>query len=216
LLALLVVHAAGFAQDPAPPPPPPPTVVPRPITRNFYDSPERWQMTDRRARGVYTAGLIVGMAGLAFDVAGRATGEEGMQGFGVFAELVGSPMMAGASLRSARALREQGAQVPRGAGTASWTLWAGSFVFGFAAIGTLDDVDTTSTDSHYDTTYEATNTSIALGYTALACRVAAYVAAGMQAGANNRGRASLGQSHVMIAPTYDGHTMGVVLVSDAF
>jgi hypothetical protein len=230
MLALLVVGAA-WAQDDAwdtwpPPPPPPPVLHSVPLTVDPIA--ERWQRRDRRARGTYAAGLVVGLTGFTFDAVGFYTGSEDLRAFGVMNEVIGAPLMAGGSLRSARAIREQGVYVGRGWGAMSWTMWNSAWMFDGAASNAEDealDAKATMSDDHDKTAArEAYHRSQVLGSVALGCRVGAYLAAMLQAGDNHRGRRTLGVASTgdppmggfVLAPTYDGSAVGLVVSSTTF
>jgi hypothetical protein len=189
---------------------------------------ERWQRRDHRARGTYAAGLVVGLTGFTFDAVGWYTGSEDLRTFGVMNEVIGAPLMAGGSLRSARAIREQGVYVGRGWGAMSWTMWNSAWMFDGAASSAEDealDAKSTLSDEHDKAAAkEAYHRSQVLGSVALGCRVGAYVAAMLQAGGNQRGRQNLGVASAddrpaggfVLAPTYDGSAVGLLVSSSAF
>ncbi len=87
------------------------------------DPTDRWQGVDKRARTVATAGWVAATAGLGIEVIGLVIPSNELVFAGSVGEVTGSPIIAGATIRSATALQHQGAPVSRGAGYAAWTMW---------------------------------------------------------------------------------------------
>jgi hypothetical protein len=167
VLALLLASAA-FAQDPAPVPVVAPVVAPLPPA---FD--HDWKLVDARANKTYKVGVTLGLAGTGATVAGLVVGSGAIVWAGSVTEAFGLPVMSGASLRSRRALREQGAVVKATPGVLAWTLW------GLGLVAT----------SSFSAAYTAGDPSAAsLGGLAVALRVGGYTAAAIQAGSNNRAR----------------------------
>lgn len=133
-----------------------------------------WQLADRRALTTFRVGEGMAIGGVGAATVGLAWGADGLYGLGSLSEAIALPMMAGASLRSRRALHEQGAVIPATGGAVAWTLWGLGLVAGGVAYGALADGD--------DRTY------VNAGATALGLRIGGYVAAGIQGAANKRAR----------------------------
>lgn len=98
----------------------------------------KWVTADRRARTVYKAGIAVGATGLGLDLLGLATNSEALVLAGGIGELVGAPIMTGASLRSARALEELGGQPERAWGYTGWGLVAADVGFRVASAASTE------------------------------------------------------------------------------
>ncbi len=187
------------------------TLTAEAIAQSTDDLPDRtseqWRLTDHRARGVYTAGLIAGVGGLGLEVLGYVTDSSDVQTIGLLGELASPPMMAGASLRSARALREQGVPVGNGPGYASWGLWSSGVLL---ALSSADE--------------RVEGSAMELELTGLGCRVTAYVMAVLQSRTNARGRRSRWQVagddqerlQLTVTPMLGHHRAGVIVSTSGF
>lgn len=165
-----------------------------------------WSSVDRRAYGVYTAGWVTGVAGVGVEVLGIATGSVELALIGGMAESAGAPMMAGATLRSRRALAGEGVMIPGALGYASWGLWGGALALGVAAAG-----------AYY---YEDW---LVLSLASLGCVGTSYGLAVGQNAANRRGRADAGWTSISdddrvwrvgLAPMHRRGTYGLALRID--
>lgn len=147
MLPLLAALAA--AQDlPLPPsdPAPPSSDLPLPAAEPplrdaaWIYGYEAGMNTARVGIALGGAGTAGAGAGVVLFVGGLLVGSEGVAVLGgitlvgsVVAVQIGSPLMAGGSLRAARALEDAGYTVARWPGHVAWGLWGGSIALSLAA-----------------------------------------------------------------------------------
>ena len=177
-----------------------------PLDEPVYPSRARLLDADRRAVGVYHAGLVLGTVGTGAEVVGLLTGDLELAFLGGLGEIVGAPIMAGSALGSRRILTDLGQTTLGGAGHTAWGLWFGGNV-------------STLVSWMAPTRREA----IAYALVGVGARMGSYVAAGVQHRVNQKSRARLGlrksPAHMLparpvwvrLSPMTKSDTVGLVI-----
>lgn len=153
---------------------PEPAVIAQPL--RFDPDIDRYIGRERRARGIYGGGVLLGLIGGAIELVGVGVQNDPLQNVGGAMEATAAPIMAVSSLRSASALGKF-AEVK-------------APVFGYIAV--------TSTSLDLVLTLSAQNENLTLqqrrlaGYTAIGLRVVTFTTAVIQQERNNRVRRRLG------------------------
>jgi hypothetical protein len=209
LWLVLAARADPTSEASRPPPPSPPVL--RPAAGGV---PNVWERREGRARRTFAAGLLTGAAGAAMHLTGVATRNPELERGGVVVEWIGAPIAAGGSLRSARAIREQGGAVSSLAGGLSWALWGTGMVLTSQANPDDDDGSwsTTTSTLYVDGDLQWTEREL-VAAAGFACTGAAYLAAMIQSGANGAQRRALAEPglarpHVTVAPWVGSHARG--------
>lgn len=173
LIAMMFSHVA-LAKTPTPTTPVKAEPTQTEAEKRLAKLDKRWRAVDERAQNTYKIGSWLFTGGVAAGLVGSLDGSAGLAIAGGIAETISKPMMAGASLRSHRALTERGAEVSSLAGYSSWAMFGASIVT--SAIGA------TKQRQERALPYQIGAVGLSLG---------SVVASGLQHSANARARAEL-------------------------